>query len=395
MWIIQVKPLIQPRGFTKTHGFFGQVVFTHGISQHPGSPKPISSKGLSSSNFRGDFSWFFYPFLCARSWIFRCLFKIFDAYDVCKMHYVDIVESEKRYCNPTHLDPTFHQNMFNQNPSSYLTKLPFLPTRTVSANLISRIVESDCSELLPLLPFWDTIHTLFRCTFIKLASIYPSSHSSIISGKWLKGNDPFGGSSHPLPWFHKATVDRRNTIPNAGMYPKPCKKWDNHLNWWLYRISAIHPLGFQLPSTPVTIRQFRRSASPTARRGWASPRGVARRWAWRHEFRHGVSAMFRNSFRFTYWKYTIHGWFPTRNFIEFENIGKKTPSWRWDDLFQELCKELGDSVTWVTSWHWCLLIFHTARSIVPCRDPLRRQFQNAELFWDVHTIHGRFTNMER
>lgn len=228
MWIIQVKPLIQPRGFTKTHGFFGQVVFTHGISHHPGSPKPISSKGLSSSNFRGDFSWFFYPFLCARSWIFRCLFKIFDAYDVCKMHYVDIVESEKRYCNPTHLDPTFHQNMFNQNPSSYLTKLPFLPTRTVSANLISRIVESDCSELLPLLPFWDTIHTLFRCTFIKLASIYPSSHSSIISGKWLKGNDPFGGSSHPLPWFHKATVDRRNTIPNAGMYPKPCKKWDNH-----------------------------------------------------------------------------------------------------------------------------------------------------------------------
>lgn len=104
-----------------------------------------------------DFSWFFYPFLCARSWIFRC---IFDAYDVCKMHYVDIVESETRYCNPTHLHPTFHQNMFNQNPSSYLTKLPFLPTRTVSANLISRIVESDRSELLPLLPFWDTIHHL-------------------------------------------------------------------------------------------------------------------------------------------------------------------------------------------------------------------------------------------
>ena len=138
------------------------------------------------------------------------------------MHYVDIVESEKRYCNPTHLHPTFHQNMFNQNPSSYLTKLPFLPTRTVSANLISRIVESDRSELLPLLPFWDTIHTSFKCKFIKLASIYPSSHSSIISIKWLKGNGRFGGSSHPLQWFHKATVDRRNTIPNQlGCIPNP------------------------------------------------------------------------------------------------------------------------------------------------------------------------------
>ena len=162
-----------------------------------------------------------------------------------------------------------------------------------------------------------------------------------------------------------------------------------HLNWWLYRISAIHPLGFQLPSTPVTIRQFRRSASPTARRGWASPRGVARRWP------DAMSFAMEFLRCFTYWKYTIHGWFPTRKFHWVWKYWKKTPSWRWDDLFQELCKELGDSVTWVTSWHWCLLIFHTARSIVPCRDPLRRQFQNAGLFWDADTIHGRFTNMER
>ena len=143
MWIVQVKRLIQPRGFTKTWVFpiespsilEVQSPFLVRVYHHPTSR---------------DIYRFFYPFLCARSWIFRCLF--YD-YDVCKTHYVDIVESEKRYCNPTHLDPTSPQNMFNQNPSSYLTKLPFLPTRTVSANLISRIVESDCSELLPLLPF--------------------------------------------------------------------------------------------------------------------------------------------------------------------------------------------------------------------------------------------------
>ena len=293
MWIIQVKPLIQPRGFTKTHGFFGQVVFTHGISHHPGSPKPISSKGLSSSNFRGDFSWFFYPFLCARSWIFRCLFKIFDAYDVCKMHYVDIVESEKRYCNPTHLHPTFHQNMFNQNPSSYLTKLPFPPTRTLSANLISRIVESDRSELLPLLPFWDTIHTSLKCTFIKLASIYPSS---IISGKWLKGNDRFGGSSHPLPWFHKATVDRRNTIPNQlGCIPNPVN--NGIIIILLYTFTSTGDFtGFQPSTRWASSSRHASSDDPRPRRLAAAGHHPA---AWPDggpgamSFAMGVSAMFQ------------------------------------------------------------------------------------------------------
>lgn len=153
---------------------------------------------------------------------------------------------------------------------------------------------------------------------------------------------------------------------------------------------------------PAPVHPGHHPPVPTVRVPDGSPRlGITPRRgqtvAWRHEFRHG-SFCDVQKFLQVYILEIYHtwiGWFPTRNFIEFENIGKTLPSWRWDDLFQELCKELGDSVTWVTSWHWCLLIFHTARSIVPCRDPLRRQFQNAELFWDVHTIHGRFTNMER